>query len=131
MAYKDPEKARAYLRERYLRRKTEALNRLGGRCARCGATRDLQVDHIDRAEKTMPFSRMYVVNREQFEAELSKCQLLCQDCHQKKSIEEVGFNSRETHGTYACYRYSGCRCEDCKRANRDKSRAYRAKIKGE
>lgn len=79
----------------------------------------------------MPFSRMYVVSRKRFEEELSKCQLLCRECHQKKSIEEAGLNSRDTHGTYVCYRYSKCRCEACRATSAAMGRAYRARKRAE
>ena len=67
MAYKDPEQHRAYLRRRYQQRKEEALRRLGGACCSCGSPDELQVDHIRREDKTMPFSRMYVVSQKRFD----------------------------------------------------------------
>ena len=118
-----------YLRERYQRRKAKAVERLGGCCCRCGSTENLEIDHIDRTQKTMSFSRMYVVSRKRFEEELSKCQILCKPCHTDKSIEERGHNRRTEHGTYACYRYSKCRCTVCRQACRENSRRYREKKK--
>ena len=118
-----------YLKKRYNERKAEALDRLGGKCVICGAVDELEVDHIDRTQKSMPFSRMYVVLRERFEEELAKCQLLCNRCHIEKTIDERGHNRRTEHGTFACYRHMKCRCEACRKACRDHSRAYRARKK--
>ena len=118
-----------YLRDRYQRRRQEAIDRLGGACCQCGATEDLEVDHVDNDEKKMPFSRMYVVSQARFEEELEKCQLLCKPCHVEKTIDERGHNRRTEHGTYACYRHLRCRCEACRKACRDHTRAYRQKKK--
>jgi hypothetical protein len=95
----------------------------------CGSSEDLEVDHADRAEKCMPFSRMYVVNRERFEAELTKCQLLCKPCHIEKSVAEQGFHRRTEHGTYVSYRYGKCRCKACRKANAEASRRHRERKK--
>lgn len=126
---KTREQSAVYMRNRYQRRKKEALIKLGGACCRCGCTEDLEVDHTNRKEKTMPFSRMYAVNQARFDEELDKCQLLCKQCHVQKTIEERGHRKRTEHGTYASYRYSGCRCDECKRACRDHSREYRKRMK--
>jgi len=120
---------REYLKDRYHRRKKAAIERLGGCCTRCGSTESLEVDHIDRSKKTMPFSRMYAVSQERFDAELELCQLLCNPCHIEKTIDECEHNRRTEHGTYACYRYLKCRCDACRMACRDHSREYRAKKK--
>ena len=126
MAY-NKEYLRKYLRDRYQRRKREAIERLGGVCCRCGVSENLEVDHIEYTEKTMPFSRMYSVSQQRFDEELGRCQLLCKPCHIEKTIDERGYNRRTEHGTYARYKLSKCRCEACRKACRDKTRSYRLK----
>jgi hypothetical protein len=129
MPSSDPNYAKEYMRGRYQRRKREAIETLGGRCVRCGSKDNLEVDHIDRSKKEFPFSRMYALSQERFDAELAKCQLLCNSCHVQKTIEERGHNKRTEHGTYVCYRYAGCRCDLCRQACRDQARRYREEKK--
>jgi 5-methylcytosine-specific restriction endonuclease McrA len=68
-------------------RREYALARLGGRCARCGRTDNLHIDHIDKATKLFPISRP--PSQAAFLLELEKCQLLCEDHHRAKSAAEI------------------------------------------
>lgn len=114
---------REYLRTRYHERRQLAYSLLGGRCERCGATSNLEFDHIDPSSKTMSFSRMALVSMANFLEELSKGRLLCDPCHNLKTLSDKGqVPARGTHGTLAAYRY--CRCELCRKAKRDWSRTY-------
>lgn len=72
-------------RELKRRRYQEARELLGGRCGRCGATSDLEIDHIDPSAKTFRITDVLTRKREVRLAELSKCQLLCTDCHADKT----------------------------------------------
>lgn len=114
-----------YLKDRYHRRKQEAIWRLGSCCTRCGSIENLEVDHIDRTQKMMSFSRMYAVSQKRFDEELKKCQLLCRLCHQTKSIEEREFNDRSQHGTLVCYQRARCRCDLCRAENAAHNRKYK------
>lgn len=79
-----------YQRKRHAKRKAWALELLGGKCAHCGTTEDLQFDHIDRHTKLFEVSvgfGKYSIKR--LENELSKCQLLCASCHIIKTAEEL------------------------------------------
>jgi 5-methylcytosine-specific restriction endonuclease McrA len=75
------------------RRRLRAINLLGGQCAECSSTEDLQVDHVDphskdpllRALKTASF---WSWAWHRIEAELAKCQVLCRSCHKAKSAGE-------------------------------------------
>lgn len=100
---------------------------MGGKCAKCGETSDLQFDHIDPSSKSFTItSEMWW--RKDLASEISKCQLLCRSCHELKSIVERGNSvALGTHGTLSSYRY--CRCEVCKKAKSDHSRAYKLRIK--
>lgn len=120
---------RKYLRKRYTQRRAEALEMLGGKCVKCGNLDGLEVDHVDRCKKELSFERMVVVSRQRFLAELAKCQLLCGECHDRKSIEEAGHNSRDIHGTLVSYQRGKCRCDACRAANAVVSQKYKLKTK--
>ena len=67
-------------------RKKLLIEMLGGKCKSCGTTKNLQFDHIDPTTKSFSIAKKYrcpVV----FE-EIKKCQLLCYECHLKKTSEE-------------------------------------------
>lgn len=116
---------RDYMKKRYWSRREEALDILGGVCVVCGARENLEIDHVNRVDKTMTFERMSMVSRIRFLNELSKCQLLCKRHHiDKTTIDDLGRkDARRSHGTVSSYRY--CRCEDCKTAKSIYNRSYK------
>ena len=115
-----------YMRLRYHERHDDAIKRLGGKCVVCGSTKDLQLDHINRDEKSFPIGQMWSVSKERYEAELAKCQLLCWVCHKAKTQWEVGRKAaKDTHGTLAAYRY--CKCDLCRKAYSDYWKKYSAR----
>lgn len=79
-----------YEHNRYAKRRTSAIEKLGGRCVRCGATDvdNLEFDHIDETTKFANMSDIFRMRQELIDAELAKCQLLCHDCHMKKTYED-------------------------------------------
>lgn len=87
---------KAYMREYQARRtarlKAEWFSSVGGRCVRCGATEDLQADHIDRSTKHERLRKggavLWYLPKAIREEELTKCQPLCRSCHHKKTAEE-------------------------------------------
>lgn len=122
---------RKYVLEKYHKRREYAITYLGGKCAICGATENLQIDHIDRTTKTLNIARRIAGCSEAvFLKELDKCQLLCYTCHQKKTLEDLGRKpSKDNHGSISCYKNFGCRCELCLACYREYSREYRKKRK--
>lgn len=72
----------------------DATKSMGGKCVRCGSTDQLQFDHIDC--KTKVDHRIWTWSPALRQAELDKCQLLCEPCHRKKTIEagEQSWRSR-------------------------------------
>ena len=114
-SHKDPAERNRYSREymarRYAARRAEAISCLGGQCAWCGATEGLELDHIDRSTKIASVAKLMVAARAKFEAEVAKCQLLCQSCHGGKTHEEVSV----PHGGGIRGRI-GCRCDLCRAA---------------
>lgn len=112
-----------YMMERYYKRRELAIEKLGGKCVKCGSTDKLEVDHIDRTVKELSFERMTMVSMERFLAELAKCQLLCDPCHGDKTLAERGFKKAiGTHGTLSSYRY--CKCDLCKGAMKEWRKNY-------
>lgn len=93
----------------------------GKRCATCGSEHDLELDHIDPAQKVT--HRVWSWAAARREAELEKCQPLCAACHARKTSRQA--NKHPTHGTYAMYA-KRCRCDECKEAVRLWWREYRA-----
>jgi 5-methylcytosine-specific restriction endonuclease McrA len=58
---------------------------LGGKCADCGSTEDLQFDHIDLDGPCSAKSGVWRLAWERILADLFNLQLLCPDCHIEKS----------------------------------------------
>ena len=67
------------------------IERLGGKCVKCGTTENLQFDHIDpntKKDRTYCVSTMLGCSMERVTAEADKCQLLCSKCHLEKTYTE-------------------------------------------
>jgi hypothetical protein len=120
----------AYMKEWYERRRAEAVAALGGHCAWCDETENLEFDHIDPATKITTISKLWTASEVRFQAELAKCQLLCVPHHIEKTLAERGFKpAKGTHGTLSAYRYCGPpKCEECKAAKREYMQAYNAPL---
>ena len=119
---------REYHLKRYYRLKSEAHASLGGKCINCESTDDLQMDHIDRHNKSFSASKMLSFSLKAFWEEIKKCQLLCKKCHRVKTTIESGKRmAKGNHGTLSCYRY--CKCNLCKKAKADWSREYMKKYR--
>lgn len=106
---------REYMLKRYHVQRKTALDFLGNKCVLCGDTEQLDIDHIDPETKKFDIMAGWSTTINNFEQELSKCQLLCRPCHTAKTLRDLGrANAREVHGTLSSYRY--CKCEKCKKA---------------
>lgn len=115
---------RKYLLERFHKRMAEVKEHLGGKCCKCGSTEDLEIDHIDRTQKSFTVAKGWSYNKELFWAEVAKCQLLCQKCHNIKTAADLGQTpARGTHGTLSAYRY--CKCDLCKKVHTDYCREWK------
>lgn len=120
MSYKDPVKQREY--QRLWVKDRRAAFFAGKTCAHCGSTDRLELDHIDPAEKTS--HRIWSWSWKRILDEASKCQILCSDCHRRKTYEERPVKAE--HGGSGMYR-RGCRCVLCVEWNRDRVRRWRAR----
>lgn len=87
MPFADPEERRRYQREYVAKRRNEWIEE-NGPCAMCGSSYRLEVDHVDPTTKTMNPASIWTRRKEVREAELAKCQVLCYDCHNKKSSRD-------------------------------------------
>lgn len=119
-----------YMTERYKRRRLEAIFLLGGVCKRCGAPDNgfHQFDHWDPKNKVATIASMWSASEERFITELSKCQLLCRECHVIKTRFDNGqLNAREVHGTLSSYRY--CRCYFCITAKSQYMKEYKLRLR--
>lgn len=75
-------------RAELLRARLKAM--LGDECAECGATENLEFDHIDPATKRFSIAaRIRDTSVALLTEEVKKCQLLCPPCHRTKSTREV------------------------------------------
>lgn len=100
---------RVYLANRYQQRKRHSLALLGNKCVGCGSDQNLEFDHVDRTTKHKSIAKMLMGSAAALAAELAKCQLLCENCHQKKTSAEVGV----PHGGGKRGKH-GCACEPCR-----------------
>jgi 5-methylcytosine-specific restriction endonuclease McrA len=110
-----------YMLRRYHNRIAEAKRLLGGACAVCGVSDDLEAlefDHIDPADKKFTIGNIGSASKAKFDEELKKCQLLCNSCHKEKHA------SKFPHGTAQRY-WRGCKCQPCTTANTQHSIAYK------
>ena len=119
---RDLEKQRDYQRRWMASRRAKYLAERGP-CVQCGSSEKLEVDHID--PKTKVSHRFWSWKTERLLEELNKCQVLCRNCHVKKTIADMGHMK---HGTVSLYR-KGCRCDACKMKQRDRMRIYMSKKK--
>lgn len=92
-----------------------------GPCS-CGSTENLEVDHVDPSKKELEPSHIWTRRKEVQEKELAKCQVLCYECHNQKTIAE---RSTATHGMQSMYSKKKCRCVECKRAHSIHNAKYR------
>ena len=115
MPYKNKDEQKSYQREWKARNRAEWLNE-NGPCVLCSSWKELQVDHVDRNEKVD--HRVWSWSKARRARELKKCQVLCTDCHKKKTASEKW--RPIPHGTDAGYSRNKCRCDRCCFAHHEK-----------
>jgi 5-methylcytosine-specific restriction endonuclease McrA len=70
-----------YQKKRYHERMDAAKKSLGGKCAVCGSTSNLELDHKNPDNKSFSISKLWSVPEEEFKREVKKCRLLCRKHH--------------------------------------------------
>lgn len=81
---KNKEYVRIKQRERSREHKLEAIEYLGGKCAKCNQTwhpSQYEFHHTNPLDKDGDPSKMLQLKRERLFAELDKCILVCANCH--------------------------------------------------
>jgi hypothetical protein len=119
----------AYQAEWQAKRRKAWIESQGGFCAACGSRENLEVDHVDRTTKSVNPTHLWSLaeGNPVRVSELAKCQVLCRSCHRAKTRGE--FAHKFPHGRYVTYNKRGCRCDECRLANRERSRKQRQKSK--
>lgn len=110
----------SYMKDRWTRRRIQAVEFLGGMCVKCGRTDTLEFDHINPSTKTMTIARASARSEDFFWTEVRKCQLLCSDCHLEKTTDESGVG----HGEGKSGKRN-CPCAPCKARKAEYMRNYR------
>jgi hypothetical protein len=92
-------------------------------CVACDRQADQWAyDHADAFERVDPHSVPPMV----FSLNFDHYQPMCRFCHKALDNAKAGRSSApRTHGTLSSYT-AGCRCDNCRNANREYHRAYRA-----
>lgn len=120
-----------YMNRRYQQRRDVALSLLGGKCVKCGTTQGLELDHIDRETKLFTLAKSWNVPMERFLSEVRKCQLLCDPCHNQKTLREKGqLPANGTHGTLSAIAYCKPICDLCRTVRNKWNREWKAKRRG-
>jgi len=104
--------SKQYFREYYANRRAEYVQLLGGHCVVCGTKEELEFDHVEPVNKKFEIAKLMNYSKEVVLAELSKCQLLCRECHLEKTKREGSLTKGENrHGTG---KLPNCLCALCK-----------------
>lgn len=109
MPYADKAQRAAYQVEWMSRRRLAWLAE-NGPCANCGSTEDLEVDHVDPAQKVS--HRVWSWSEARRQGELAKCQALCRTCHHRKTAADQP-ERPIVHNRPGGYD-RGCRCMQCR-----------------
>jgi len=117
--YADNEKQKEYQRKRAAACRAAYLS--DKRCAKCGSDIDLELDHIDPPTKVS--HSVWSWSEEKRKTELAKCQVLCAECHKKKTA--AAYRAKRQHGTKTMYNNARCRCGTCRRFHADQAIAWR------
>lgn len=103
-----------YMKNRRKQRREKLISILGDKCVNCESLDNLQLDHKDRSNKSFGLSGYSLDKPWEFLLEeLKKCQLLCKDCHSKKTLRELG--GPVQHGSFNMYTRHKCRCDSCRK----------------
>lgn len=90
----NPERVRERGRSAQHRLRGEVVERLGGRCAECGSTEQLEVDHVygggrEARDAAGPWAELRRIRDAlRLDPADPRYQLLCHDCHATKTAQE-------------------------------------------
>lgn len=114
MPWLDPQKKRDADRIRVATRRREWVT-ANGPCRGCGCDdyEQLEVDHVDPTQKVD--HKVWSWREDRRLVELAKCQVLCVECHGKKTTAQT--YEPVPHGTNSRYKSYRCRCAECRAAH--------------
>jgi len=85
---RDPDARRAYMRrwtrQCVARRRAACIQALGGKCVDCGATENLDFDHVDPRDKVNRIAKLWTAKKSVLWREVKKCELRCKACHARR-----------------------------------------------
>lgn len=109
-----------YNTTRYHTRRAELVKLLGSACTVCGSIERLQFHHVNPREKRFNIGSEFSRPWDEILDEVSKCTLLCEECHKLEHSAKHGISM---------YSHHKCRCDVCRREWNEKSRGYKAAAK--
>ncbi len=115
MPFKNDEVNREYQREyqrKWMKKRRDKWVAENGPCAKCSSSENLEIDHIDPSTKRCPVATLWSRREEVRNVELTKCQVLCKQCHNEKSYGAA--RAALKHGTASMYVNRSCRCALCR-----------------
>lgn len=86
MPLKDKQQMYKYQIQRWINRKIQAIEYMGGKCSTCGYDKyygALEFHHTDPKEKDHDWSKLRLKSWDKILTELQKCILLCSNCHKE------------------------------------------------
>lgn len=78
-----------YVMDRWIKLKQKAINNFGGKCADCGKSYTYELydfHHLDPSQKKYSWTVLKKLDEKTREKELSKCVLLCANCHRIRHL---------------------------------------------
>jgi hypothetical protein len=84
-----------FKKKRIWKRKTELIEKLGGKCVKCGISdiRVLDINHKDRNKKVRPKDGKYSWHRrfKEWDKNIKNLELLCANCHRIHTWNQMGY----------------------------------------
>lgn len=114
MPYKDKKKQREYQKKWIAKRRSDFFE--DKVCEDCDSIESLELHHIDPSNKVT--HRIWSFSESKRLEEISKCKILCEQCHNTQHERKCG-----TPQKYDV----GCRCIACTKANTIRKRKSRSK----
>lgn len=119
MPYSDADKQKEYQKNWMAQRRNDFMS--GKSCVKCGGTNKLEIHHRDKETKVS--HNIWSWSDKRRNAELAKCDVLCQSCHHEHH------KGKTQHGSITMYRYHKCRCEICRAAYSKRAKNWPSRLK--
>lgn len=117
-----------YMKERYFKRRLQAIELLGSKCVDCESLEFLEFDHADASAKEFNIAKRLASSPwPKILSELEKCVLRCNECHTAKSVK-YDLGSVE-HGEGLTGKRN-CYCELCSPLKKEYNKNWKLALKG-